>query len=409
MGPLAGIKVVEIGVAMAGPYCGMMLGDYGADVTKIERVGVGDDSRHWPPFFEGDVGYYFASANRSKKSIALDLKSPEGLDVARRLIDGADIVVENFRYGALARAGLDYDSLSATNPGLIYCSVSGFGAGGPRMREPANDLFMQAFSGGMSLTGEPGGSPMRMGLSVADIGAGLFATIAILMALQARAATGRGQRVDTSLLEGQVAMLSYHLTQFFASGEAPLPGGSGSPVGVPYQAFRASDEWLVIAVFNERMWADFCSAVDRPEWMADPRFSDNEGRLRHREFLVGEIGAIIATGSAAEWQERLNCFGIPNSPVMKVDRVVADPQVRARDMIVEFPDSGGNRISMAGLPIKLSGTPGRFGLPPPRLGEHTESLLRGLGYDAASIAEMARAGAVGLDPAAAMRGVSSDA
>jgi len=238
--PLSQIKVVEISVAMAGPFCGMMLGDYGADVIKIERVGHGDDSRAWPPYFHGGMSHYFASANRNKKSVALDLKDLEAVEVVKRLIADADVVIDNYRYGALARAGLDYETLAAKNPRLIYCSISGFGASGPRRDEPANDLFMQAFSGGMSITGEIGGGPVKMGLSVADIGAGMLGTIGILMALESRHQTGRGQRVDTSLLEGQIAMLSYHLTRYFATDLVPGPGGSGSQVGVPYQAFRSA-------------------------------------------------------------------------------------------------------------------------------------------------------------------------
>ena len=212
--PLSGLKVIEVGVAMAGPFCGMMLGDYGADVLKVERVALGDDSRHWPPYFEGKLGHYYASVNRNKRSIAVDLKNTEGAEILRRLIRDADVLVDNYRMGALARAGLDYESLSALNPRLIYCSISGFGASGPRQADPANDLFMQAFSGGMSITGEIGGGPVKMGISVADIGAGMLGTIGILMAVEARHRTGRGQRVDTSLLEGQVAMLSYHLARF---------------------------------------------------------------------------------------------------------------------------------------------------------------------------------------------------
>ena len=271
--PLSHIKVVEISVAMAGPFCGMMLADYGADVVKVERVGHGDDSRAWPPHFHGGMSHYYASANRNKRSIALDLKDAEGMAVARRLIEDADVLIDNYRFGALARAGLDYESLAAANPRLIYCAISGFGASGPRRDDPANDLFMQAFSGGMSITGEIGGGPMKMGLSVADIGAGLMGTIGIMMALEARHTTGRGQRVDTSLLEGQVSMLSYHLCRFFSTGRVPEPSGSGSATQIPYQAFKAADDWIVIAAFNQRMWGGFCSAVGCPDWERDPRFT----------------------------------------------------------------------------------------------------------------------------------------
>ncbi len=297
--PLNHIKVVEISVAMAGPFCGMMLADYGADVVKIERVGAGDDSRAWPPHFHGGMSHYFASANRNKRSVALDLKDQDGVAVARRLIEDADVLIDNYRFGALARAGLDYESLAAANPRLIYCSISGFGASGPRRDDPANDLFMQAFSGGMSITGEIGGGPMKMGLSVADIGAGMMGTVGVMMALEARHATGRGQRVDTSLLEGQVSMLSYHLCRYFSTGKVPEPSGSGSATQVPYQAFKAADDWIVIAAFNQRMWGGFCGAPGSAEWERDPRFADADARARHRDELLDLIGETLARQPAA--------------------------------------------------------------------------------------------------------------
>jgi crotonobetainyl-CoA:carnitine CoA-transferase CaiB-like acyl-CoA transferase len=394
--PLSHLKVVEISVAMAGPFCGMMLADYGADVVKIERVGHGDDSRAWPPYFHGEMSHYFASANRNKRSVALDLKDPEGVAVARQLIEGADVLIDNYRFGALARAGLDYASLSAVNPRLIYCAISGFGASGPRRDDPANDLFMQAFSGGMSITGEVGSGPVKMGLSVADLGAGFMGTVGVLMALEARHHTGRGQRVDTSLLEGQMSMLSYHLCRYFSTGVVPGPSGSGSAVSVPYQAFKAADDWIVIAAFNPRMWTGFCGAVGQPDWEGDPRFATADARAKHRDMLLQLIDERLATQAAAHWITRLDAAGVPCTRVNRIDQAVAEEQVAARNMVVEMDVPGMGRIQVAGLPIKLSETPGRLDRPPPHLGEHTAEVLRGLGYDAGRVARLAAGGAVGL-------------
>ncbi len=394
--PLSHIKVVEISVAMAGPYCGMMLADYGAEVVKIERVGAGDDSRAWPPHFHGGMSHYYASANRNKRSVAVDLKHPDGVAIVRRLVEQADVLIDNYRFGALARAGLDYETLSAANPRLIYCSISGFGASGPRRDDPANDLFMQAFSGGMSITGEAGGGPVKMGLSVADLGAGFMGTIGILMALEARHATGRGQRVDTSLLEGQMSMLSYHLGRFFSTGKAPGPSGSGSPVAVPYQAFKAADDWLVIAAFNARMWTGFCTAVEQPAWERDPRFADADARAVNRVELIRLIGEVLATRPAQAWAARLDAAGVPCTRVNRIDQVVADEQVAARDMVVEIDVPELGRIKVAGLPIKLSETPGRIDRHPPHLGEHTAEVLRELGCGAAEMASLTEQGAVGM-------------
>jgi crotonobetainyl-CoA:carnitine CoA-transferase CaiB-like acyl-CoA transferase len=396
-GPLSGIKVVEFTVAMAGPYCGMMLADYGAEVIKVERVGVGDDSRGWPPYFHGKVPYYFAAANRNKLSVALDLKSPEGRAIARKLALESDVLLGNYRVEALPRAGLDYESLSAINPRLVYCLISGFGATGPRRDEPANDLFMQAYSGGMSITGEPDRAPSKMGLSVADIGAGMMGTIGILMALEARHRTGRGQRVDTSLLEGQMAMLSYHLTRHFATGEVPQRGGSGSGISVPYQAFRAADDWIVIAAFNPRMWRDFCDALYHLEWADDPRFHTAGARAENRDLLIGMINAVLHHHPVKYWEERLRARSVPSTPVNNVAQIVEEEQVAARDMVVEMDVPGAGPIRMAGLPLKFTETPGAIALPPPRLGEHTEQVLRRLGYSATDITDLAASGAIGLD------------
>lgn len=388
-GPLNGIKIVEIGTAMAGPYCSMILGDYGADVIKIERVKVGDDSRHWPPSFHDKLPYYFASANRNKRSIGLNLKSPDGVAIARRLIEDADILVENYRVGALERAGLGYESFAESNPGLIYCSISGFGRAGPRREEPANDLFMQAYSGGMSITGDPDGGPAKMGLSVADLGAAMFAAIGILMALEERHRTGRGQRVDTSLLEGQLGMLSYHLTYFFASGQVPRRRGASGQVNVPYQAFPTRDQWLIIAAFTEGMWRGACRALDRPEWAEDPRFITARERLANRDLLVRLISDRLVEENADYWLERLASEGVPSTPVNDIAHLVEEDQVVENGMIVnmDVPDVG--PISMAGLPVKLSDSPGDIVRPPPLLGQHSREILTELGYESEAIDNLA--------------------
>ncbi|MBM9594708.1 CaiB/BaiF CoA transferase family protein [Roseitranquillus sediminis] len=403
-GPLAGLKVVEFGNAMAGPYCGMTLADYGAEVVKIERLEVGDDSRMWTPHFHGAVAAYFASANRNKKSFAADLKSPKGVEVVRKLILGSDVVIDNYRLGALARAGLDYETLSRENPRLIYASISGFGASGPLKDVPCNDLRMQAYSGGMSITGYPDGDPVKMGISVCDVGAGMLATIGILIALQVRQQTGRGQRVDTSLLEGQVSMLSYHITRFFASGVVPKGGGSGGLANPTYRAFRATDGWFVISCFNDRMWRDLCAALGKEEWIADPRFLTSTLRSENRYVLMEMLEEIIAREPKAHWINALEARNVPCSPIHTIAEMVEQEQVEARDMMVDIELEGLGPMRMGGLPLKFSETPGAVRMHPPRLGQHTREVLESLEIAQSEIVALAEAGAVGLDQGWAIKG-----
>ncbi|MGP1676616.1 MAG: CaiB/BaiF CoA transferase family protein [Burkholderiales bacterium] len=393
--PLAGIKVIEVGVAMAGPFCGMTLGDYGADVIKVERVGEGDETRHWPPYFPGEVGYYFAAANRNKRSLSIDLKRPEGVDILRQLAASADVLVDNFRVGALDALGIGYDALAAINPRLIYCGISGFGPTGPRRHDRANDIFMQAFSGNMSITGEEGRGPVKAGISVADLGGGMFGVIGVLLALQARNSSGRGQRVDTSLMEGQLAMLSYHLTSYFATGRPPVRRGAASQLSVPYQAFQAKDDWVVVAAFTQRMWQGVCSAIKKPEWAGDERFATPDRRAANRATLIPMLAEVFATGTVDEWVTRLSAQGVPCTSVNSIDKVVKDEQVAARDMIVEIEHPTAGKIRMAGLPVKLSANPGGIRRHAPLLGEHSAEVLRELGLAEEAIGTLLAKGVIG--------------
>jgi crotonobetainyl-CoA:carnitine CoA-transferase CaiB-like acyl-CoA transferase len=385
---------------MAGPFCGMTLGDYGAEVVKIEIPDKGDESRHWPPYFPGNVSYYFAAANRNKRSLAIDLKNPRGAAAVKKLVAEADVVIDNFRVDALEKLGLGYETLSAINPRLIYCSISGFGPNGPRRHDRANDIFMQAFSGNMSITGEEGRGPVKSGISVADVGAGMFGVIGILLALESRHRTGVGQRVDTSLLEGQIAMLSYHLTSYFATGRVPVRRGASSQVSVPYQAFQAKDDWVVVAAFTDRMWQGVCRATGHTEWIEDERFATADHRATNRLVLIPLLKEVFAKDTVAAWVERLSAQGVPCSSVNSIDKVVIEPQVLAREMVTQTMHPVAGAIRMAGLPVKLSNNPGAIRTAPPLLGEHSRAILQKAGFSNDEIASLLADGVIS-EPATA--------
>ncbi len=393
-GPLRGLKVIEIGMAMAGPFCAMTLGDYGADVIKVERAGSGDEARRWSPFFDAQLSYYFAAANRNKRSLEIDLKTPAGQEVLRRLAADADVVIDNFRVGALDALGLGYEALKTLNPRLIYCSISGFGTTGPRAQDRANDIFMQAYAGTMSVTGEENGGPAKAGISVADVGAGMFAAIGVLMALEERHRTGLGQRVETSLLEGQIAMLSYNFTYFYATGKSPVRRGASMALSPAYRAFEAADDWIVVAAFTDRMWEGVCRVVGREAWISDPRFASKAQRKAANDELVAELRQIFRCRPVDEWVALLDAEGVPATRVNNIEQVVAEAQVKDRQMVTSFEHPRAGTVSIAGLPIKLSETPGSIRRHSPMLGEHTEEILCNAGYSADEITKMFESGVV---------------
>jgi crotonobetainyl-CoA:carnitine CoA-transferase CaiB-like acyl-CoA transferase len=393
-GPLAGVRILDLSRILSGPFATMIFADLGADVIKLENPRTGDDTREWAPPYQGDQSAYFLAVNRNKRGIAVDLKTERGRDIARRLAERADVVVENFRPGTAGRLGLGYDELAARNSRLIYASISGFGQTGPYSSEPGYDAIAQALGGLMSVTGEADGPPVRVGNSAADLGASMWAAIGILAALHARHTTGRGEWIDISLLDGQIASLTYLAGGYFATGEVPRRYGSAHPSIVPYQAMRTADGHLMVAVGNDTLWQRFARLVGLPELADDPRFVSNPQRVANRVELIQLIEAALAAKGSAAWAEELSRVGIPAGAINSIDAALAHPQVQARDMVltVEHPTAG--RLRMAGSPIKLSEYTTTVRRPPPTLGEHTDEVLRELGYTAADIETMRQEGVV---------------
>ena len=391
-----GVRVLDLSRMLAGPYGSMLLADMGAEVIKIEEPDGGDPMRVMgPPFLPDGDSAYFLAINRNKKSVALDLTKPAGRAVFLDLATKADIVWENFRPGIMERLGLHYAALTAVNPGLVMCSISAYGQDGPYRDWPAFDLALQAMGGAMSLTGEEGSRPVRMGLPMGDLAGGMFGAFAVAGALFRRSRSGRGAHVDLSLLDCQVSLLTYIAQYFFADGRVPRQLGSGHASVVPYGALATNDGYLVVAIFAEKFWGGFCRAVGHPEWEHDPRFVSNRDRVANRGALMSMIEAVFKEHGTTEWLTRLNAAGVPVAPIQAVDRVLADPQVRHRRMVVDVEHPLHGLLPTLGTPIKVDGELGLEIAPPARLGEHTDAVLGELlGYPAERVATLRRDGVV---------------
>ncbi len=394
MKPLDGIRVVDLSRVLAGPYATMLLADMGAEVIKVEEPDRGDDTRAWPPFVGGEATY-FMSVNRGKKSLTLNLKSGGGQTILRRLLESADVLLENFRPGTLERLGFGYNAVRVWNPRLVYCSISGFGESGPEASRPGYDLIVQGESGIMDLTGFPDGPPVKVGNSIADLAAGTMAAHGVVLALFARERSGGGQKVEIAMLEVMTALLTYQGQAYLATGTSPRRRGNEHPSIVPYEVFRASDGYLTVGVANNSLWVRFCQAVGRPELATDPRFDTEARRVEHRRALVPLLGDLFGTAPVSEWLTRLGRAGIPAGKIKSVGEALESDHLRARGAIVSVTHPTAGAMRMVGSPIRLHDSPGEPAMPAPRLGEHTGEILEKLlGYSAQAIAELRVTGAV---------------
>jgi crotonobetainyl-CoA:carnitine CoA-transferase CaiB-like acyl-CoA transferase len=389
------LTVLDMTQVMAGPSCCQLLGDLGARVVKVEPVGSGDHTRqsmgHRMPHGESSA---FLAVNRNKQGIALDLKQEAGRDAFYKLARGADIVVENFRPGVTSRLGVDYATLSGLNSRIIYASISGFGQTGPYADRPGYDLIAQAMSGLMSVTGEPGRDPVKCGVPVTDLAAGLFCAVGILAACIAREQTGRGQYIDTSLYDVGLALSVWETAELWATGRVPQPLGSAHRMSAPYQALRTRDGHITVGANNPRLWQRLCQVLGREDLLDDPRFTANAGRMEHRDVLAMELESVLKDRDSEEWQTALLAAGVPCGPIRDYEQVCRDPHTLARDMVITMQHPAEGEIRGLGIPVKLSDTPGEIRRPAPMLGEHTDELLAGLGYSAADISALREQGAV---------------
>ncbi len=400
MGALSHIRVLDLTRVLAGPWCAQTLADFGADVIKVERPGAGDDTRHWgPPYLKDADGAdtaeaaYYLAANRNKRSVTIDIATPEGQRIVRELAAQSDVVLENYKVGQLKKYGLDYDALRAVKPDLVYCSVTGFGQTGPYAHRAGYDFIVQGIGGFMSITGErdgePGGGPQKAGVAIADLATGLYSTIAVLAALAHRDRTGEGQYIDMALLDVQVALLANMNTNFLASGKPPVRWGNAHPNIVPYQTFQTSDGWIIVAVGNDGQFRKFVEAGGRPELADDERFATNPSRVRHRDTLVPILAEMVKARGKADWIGALEAAGVPCGPINDLDEVFDNEQVVARGMQVALPHPCGADVKLVRNPIRMSATPPDARTAPPLLGAQTEEVLRDmLGYDDEQIAAL---------------------
>ncbi|GMV59449.1 MAG: CoA transferase [Betaproteobacteria bacterium] len=393
-GPLAGMRVLELAQIMAGPTAGMMLADMGADVIKVEKLPGGDDARGYQEPRVNGISAPFLILNRNKRGIALNLKHPRGRDVLLRLVRDADVLTENYRLGTLEKLGLGYDVLAQVNPGLIYCAVSGYGRTGPYADKGGFDLIAQGFAGLMSITGEPGGPPAKTGNSVADINAGILAVVGICAAYAHKLKTGRGQIVDTSLMEAALQQTYWHAAIYFATGESPGPTGSAHVLTAPYQAFRTKDGWINIGGANQANWERIAEVLGHPEWRDDPRFRTNSDRMRNLDALVAAMNAVLVTRTRAQWIEAFDAAGVPVGPVHSIGEALAHPQTQARGMVVDLVHPQAGPTKALGCPLHFSDTPTSIERPAPLLGEHTREVLREYGYSDEQIDALAAEGAI---------------
>lgn len=395
MPALSGLRVLDVSQVLAGPYAAMLLGDMGADVIKVEAPGHGDLSRQMAPRISDDLSGAFLAVNRNKRGVSIDLKHADGQALLHRLAASADVLIENFRPGVATRLGIDYETLGKLNPRLVHCSISGFGQTGPYALRGSFDLVAQGMSGLMSVTGTASGEPVKCGVPITDLGAGMFATYGILAALAARERTGRGQQVDTSLFETGIGLEVWEAVEYFHTGDTPQPTGSAHRLGAPYQAFRCADGHINVGADGVRHWPVFCKTVGLPELADDPRFATNADRLAHLAELVAQIEARTSVESRAHWLSLLEEAGVPAGPINTVPEALADPQARARDMVVEVEHPTLGTLRALGPVVKLSDTPAEITKAAPDLGQHTDEVLRELGLDAGEVDTLRSEGVLG--------------